>query len=61
MLRLRLKEGLKLSNVPEHRTDIEKKLPSLLKAGYIDFDGDIVSLTRKGFLMSNSVIEYLIF
>ncbi|MBP7185576.1 MAG: radical SAM family heme chaperone HemW [Ruminococcus sp.] len=61
MLRLRLKEGLSLERVPEHRADIEKKLPSLLKAGYIEYDGNVVSLTRKGFLMSNSVIEYLIF
>lgn len=61
MLRLRLKEGLLLERVPEHRADIEKKLPSLLKAGYIEYDGNRVSLTRKGFLMSNSVIEYLIF
>ena len=61
MLRLRLKEGLLLDLVPEHRSDIEKKLPSLLKAGYIEYDGNTVSLTRKGFLMSNSVIEYLIF
>lgn len=61
MLRLRLKEGLMLSRVAEHRTDIEKKLPSLMKAGYINYDGETISLTRKGFLMSNSVIEYLIF
>ena len=61
MLRLRLKEGLKLDRVPDHRADIEKKLPSLLKAGYIEYNDGIVSLTRRGMLMSNSVIEYLIF
>lgn len=61
MLRLRLKEGLLLDNVAEHRQKIEKKLPPLMKAGYILFDGNRISLTRKGFLMSNSVIEYLIF
>ena len=61
MLRLRLKEGLSLERVPDHKADIEKKLPSLLKAGYIEYDGNVISLTRKGFLMSNSVIEYLIF
>lgn len=60
MLRLRLREGLDLRNIGEKRTMIEKKLPPLLKAGYIRFDGDIISLTPKGFLMSNSVIEYLI-
>lgn len=61
MLRLRLKEGLKLSDVPEHRIEIEKKMPALINAGYADFDGETISLTRKGFLMSNSVIEYLVF
>ena len=61
MLRLRLKEGLMLDRVPEHKAEIEKKLPSLLKAGYITYENGIVSLTRKGFLMSNSVIEYLVF
>lgn len=61
MLRLRLREGLDLRNIGEKRIVLEKKLPPLLKAGYIRFDGDIISLTPKGFLMSNSVIEYLIF
>lgn len=61
MLRLRLKEGLLLSDVPEHRKDIEKKLPPLIAQGYAESDGERVSLTAKGFLMSNSVIEYLIF
>lgn len=57
MLRLRLKEGLDVSNHPEI---ISKTLP-LLKAGYINFDGKKISLTAKGYLMSNSVIEYLVF
>ena len=61
MLRLRLKEGLRLTDVQEHRCDIEKKLPQLMREGYVLFDGEKVSLTPKGFLMSNSVIEYLIF
>ena len=61
MLRLRLKEGLLLSDVEEHRADIVRKLPSLVKNGYADTDGERVWLTAKGFLMSNSVIEYLVF
>lgn len=61
MLRLRLRDGLDLRNLGEKRTMLEKKLPPLLKSEYIRFDGNIVSLTPKGFLMSNSVIEYLIF
>lgn len=61
MLRLRLREGLDLRRTEEKRSTIEKKLPLLIKNGYINFDNDIISLTPKGFLMSNSVIEYLIF
>lgn len=61
MLRLRLKEGLDLAEAGSHRNEIEKKIPHLVKAGYAEFDGRFVSLTAKGFLMSNSVIEYLIF
>ncbi len=61
MLRLRLREGLLLSRVPEHRADIEKKIPALISAGYAEYNGECVHLTAKGFLMSNSVIEYLIF
>ena len=61
MLRLRLAKGLDLRDVPEHRRDIEKKIPALLSAGYIRFDGNVISLTPEGFLVSNSVISSLIF
>ncbi len=61
MLRLRLKEGLDLDSVPEHRDMIIKKIPELIKSGYINYDGKFILLTPEGFLMSNSVIEYLIF
>ena len=61
MLRLRLKEGLRLGDFPEHRADIERKLQPLVKDGYAGTDGERVWLTPKGFLMSNSVIEYLVF
>lgn len=61
MLRLRLREGLDLRNIGERRASLEKKLPPLISSGYVNFDGDIISLTPKGFLMSNSVIEHLIF
>ncbi|WP_303804062.1 radical SAM family heme chaperone HemW [Ruminococcus flavefaciens] len=61
MLRLRLKEGLILDDVPEHRAELLKKLPPLLKDGYAETDGERIRLTPKGFLMSNSVIEYLVF
>lgn len=61
MLRLRLAEGLRLGDVEDHRAGIEKKIPPLLKAGYVRFDGETVALTPQGFLVSNSVIESLIF
>lgn len=61
MLRLRLKEGLDVSLTGNHREAIEKKIPVLIKAGYAEYDGQFLSLTTKGFLMSNSVIEFLVF
>lgn len=61
MLRLRLKEGLLLDRVPEHKAEIEKKIPALVNAGYITYNNGCVSLTREGFLVSNQVIEYLVF
>jgi oxygen-independent coproporphyrinogen-3 oxidase len=61
MLRLRLTEGLALGDVPEHRAAIEKKLPPLVKGGYVRYDGERVTLTPEGFLVSNQVIERLVF
>jgi len=61
MLRLRLSEGLDLDDFPEHKDDILKKIPVLIKSGYVNYNENHISLTPKGFLVSNSVIEYLIF
>lgn len=61
MLRLRLSEGLNLNDVKTKKDAIIKKIPPLIKAGYVNFDNETVSLTEKGFIVSNSVIEYLIF
>lgn len=61
MLRLRLAEGYDINEFPECKEDLIKKLPPLLKAGYVTYEGGKIALTEKGFLMSNSVIEYLIF
>ena len=61
MLRLRLTEGLDLRAFPEHRQTVEKRIPPLVSAGYVRFDGNTVSMTPEGFLVSNSVIERLIF
>lgn len=65
MLRLRLKEGLNLSLLKElygekPLKNINEKAPFLKEQGLIDFDGEKLSLTRKGFLLSNSVICQLI-
>lgn len=61
MLRLRLTEGLDLNAFPKHKDSILKKIPALIKSGYINYNNDNISLTPNGFLVSNSVIEYLVF
>lgn len=65
MLRLRLKEGLKLSKLSESygesaAKNIIKKAPLLKKNGLAEFDGESFSLTEKGFLVSNSIISEVI-
>lgn len=69
MLRLRLKKGIKLSELKSEfkdaltDTDIElinKTAEVFLKNGLVDFDGDAISLTDKGALVSNSVIASLL-
>lgn len=61
MLRLRLKEGLNIDDFLEKKNGILKKIPELIKSGYINYNENHISLTPEGFLVSNSVIEYLIF
>lgn len=61
MLRLRLSEGLDLNVFPEHKDRILKKIPELIKSGYVNYNGICISLTPTGFMVSNSIIEYLIF
>ncbi|MBO4877211.1 MAG: radical SAM family heme chaperone HemW [Ruminococcus sp.] len=60
MLALRLKSGLDLRRVESIRSGIEKKIPALVSAGLCVFDGENLSLTPEGFLVSNSVIAHLI-
>ncbi len=65
MLHLRLKKGLNLNELSSiYGNDAKKqiliKLPELNKNGLTEFDGEIVNLTEKGFLLSNSVISELI-
>lgn len=65
MLKLRLKKGLILSELKDLYGEkplikIKEKAPFLKEQGLIDFDGKRLSLTRKGYLLSNSVICELI-
>ena len=65
MLKLRLKKGLDLAELKKLYGEkplakINENAPFLRDQGLIDFDGNKISLTRKGFLLSNSVICKLI-
>ncbi len=65
MLSLRLSTGLdlnKLSTVYEkkHTEKIIKKAPFLKEQGLINIDSNSISLTEKGFLLSNTIISELI-
>ena len=65
MLRLRLKNGLNLSSLTsiygeKYGQKIIKKAPFLAEKGLAKFDGKTLSLTRKGYLLSNSIISELI-
>ncbi|MBR2875773.1 MAG: radical SAM family heme chaperone HemW [Clostridia bacterium] len=65
MLRLRLKDGLSLKELQntygeEVLQNILKKAPMLKQQGFINFTTDKISLTEKGFLISNSIISQLI-
>ncbi len=61
MLKLRLKKGLSLSELQKLYGEkplikIKEKAPFLKEQGLVNFDGERIALTRKGFLLSNSVI-----
>ncbi len=65
MLRLRLKQGLDLNELKAKHGEssvkrIIKKASFLKEQGLIDFENNIISLTEKGFLLSNTVISELI-
>ena len=65
MLRLRLKQGLDLDelNIKYGETPVKrimKKVPFLQEQDLIDFENNIISLTEKGFLLSNTVISEFI-
>ena len=60
MLSLRLKSGLDLSKFPNEKKSVLSKAIPLQKLGYLNIKNDIISLTPKGFLVSNTIIEDLI-
>lgn len=65
MLRLRLKQGLDLNELKTKYGEspvkrITKKASFLKEQDLIDFENNFISLTEKGFLLSNTVISELI-
>ena len=65
MLRLRMKKGLSLTELSslygkDATKNIIKKAPFFKEQGLVSFDGESLSLTKKGFLLSNSLISEFI-
>ena len=65
MLRLRLKQGFNLNELKSiygNNADGEilNKIPFLKEQGFINYENNNISLTEKGFLVSNSIITELI-
>lgn len=65
MLRLRLKSGLNLNELKSLYGESEvkrilSKLDMFINNGLINFNNETISLTEKGFLISNSIISELI-
>lgn len=61
MLKLRLSEGLDLKTAGKNAEEIRKKAERFLSLDLIEINGDILKLTRKGFLLSNTIISSLFF
>lgn len=63
MLGLRLTEGISVIEAAEYGLDTKmmlRRIPQLCESGYALFDGDKLSLTPAGFLISNSIIAHLL-
>ena len=65
MLKLRLKKGICIDELKslygeKSAEKIIKKAPLLKESGLVSFDGKELSLTKKGFLLSNSIIAEFI-
>lgn len=66
MLSMRLKTGINLQYLTEANGEayakrIIKKAPLLKEKGLINYDGNTISLTEKGMLLSNSIIAEFIY
>lgn len=65
MLQLRLKHGVSLKEMKEKFSFVPDKnfydnVSKFQKAALLDFDGDVLSLTNEGMLLSNAIITTLI-
>lgn len=60
MLALRLSTGLDMSKYPKYKSRVLSKAKPLERCGYLNIVQDTISLTAKGFLVSNAIIETLI-
>ncbi len=65
MLNLRLKEGLNLLKLKDRYNFTPNKyflyrVNKLKSEGLLDFDGETISLNASGFLVSNTIINYII-
>ncbi|MBQ6570607.1 MAG: coproporphyrinogen III oxidase family protein, partial [Clostridia bacterium] len=60
MLGLRLSKGIDTAKIAPISDDFLRTVGDLCKAGLANFDGRFLSLTRRGFLVSNSIISALL-
>ncbi|MGN0620311.1 MAG: radical SAM family heme chaperone HemW [Porcipelethomonas sp.] len=60
MLGLRLNKGICVDDFPDEKEAILKKAAKFEKAGFVKIENNVLSLTPKGFLVSNSIISDLI-
>lgn len=60
MLGLRLKKGIRISDFPELDKKLQRLGKEMLKNELIEIKDNVLSLTAKGFLISNSIISSLL-
>ena len=61
ILPLRLTKGLDLKKLKDnHGLDLRPKLTPFIQGGFMRLNGDIVSFTPQGFLVSNTILSELI-